>query len=63
MALTALKITKAKPGRYFDEHGLYLQVKDSSAKSWLLRYELNGPRALDGARVCNRFQPSRSPRS
>jgi hypothetical protein len=42
MTLTALKVTKTKkPGRYFDAHGLYLQVKESGAKSWLLRYEVH----------------------
>jgi integrase len=43
MALTALQVTKAaKPGRYGDGHGLYLQVSSSGVKSWLLRYERLG---------------------
>ena len=32
----------AKPGRHGDGRGLYLQVKDTGAQSWLLRYERNG---------------------
>src|SRR4029453_16621890 len=34
-----------KPGRYFDEHGLYLQVIGASA-TWVFRFEqkLNGER-------------------
>ena len=43
MALTAIQVTKAaKPGRYGDGHGLYLQVSSSCVKSWLLRYERLG---------------------
>jgi integrase len=42
MRLTALRITLAKkPARYADGQGLYLQVTDSGAKSWLLRYEFH----------------------
>ena len=34
----------AKPGRYADGGGLYLQVTKSGAKSWLFIYRLNGKR-------------------
>jgi integrase len=40
--LTAKKVERAKPGRYHDDHGLYLQVRNSDNKSWLLRYERDG---------------------
>jgi integrase len=41
--LTAKKVERVKaPGRYFDGHGLYLQVVNSNNKSWLLRFERNG---------------------
>src|SRR5215212_8286219 len=40
--LTAASVKHAKPGRYGDGKGLYLQVKDTGARSWLLRYERNG---------------------
>lgn len=41
--LTALAVSKAKkPGLYGDGGGLYLQVADSGAKSWLYRFMLNG---------------------
>jgi hypothetical protein len=43
MALTAKRVAKLiQPGRYFDEHGLYLQVQSPTNRSWLLRYERNG---------------------
>jgi integrase len=42
MNLNARQVATAKPGRYGDGHGLYLQVTDSGVKSWLLRYERNG---------------------
>ncbi|MGZ5861156.1 MAG: Arm DNA-binding domain-containing protein, partial [Croceibacterium sp.] len=35
--LTDLKVRKAKPGVYGDGGGLYLRVKPSGAKSWVLR--------------------------
>lgn len=37
MALTALQVKNAKPGRHADGKGLYLLVKPSGAKSWVLR--------------------------
>ena len=41
--LTAKKVERVKaPGRYFDGHGLYLQVVNSNNKSWLLRFERAG---------------------
>jgi len=44
--LTAKRIAAIKrPGRYFDGHGLYLQVhpgKGGLRRSWILRYALNG---------------------
>lgn len=40
--LTAVKVKAlAKPGRYGDGGGLYLQVRENG-KSWLFRYKLNG---------------------
>jgi integrase len=41
--LTAKKVERVKaPGRYHDGHGLYLQVRNASNKSWLLRFERDG---------------------
>lgn len=37
MALTALKVKNAKPGRHVDGPGLCLLVKDSGARTWVLR--------------------------
>ena len=34
--------SKNKRGRYADGGGLYLQVSDNEAKSWLFRFMLNG---------------------
>lgn len=44
MPLTARKVEVAAPGRYTDGRGLMLVVKPSGAKSWVLRYQLNGRR-------------------
>jgi integrase len=43
MALSVKKVETLvkKPGRYFDEHGLYLQVIGASS-TWVFRYERNG---------------------
>jgi integrase len=42
--LTALSTKNAKPGRHADGRGLYLLVKPSGAKSWLLRVQVDGKR-------------------
>lgn len=42
--LTELKIKHAKPGYWLDGDGLYLQVSESGAKSWIYRFQLNGKR-------------------
>lgn len=44
MPLTALKVKKAGPGRHADGHGLYLVVKPSGSRSWMLRYQHKGRR-------------------
>jgi integrase len=40
--LTAKQVEKAKPGRYGDGGGLWLQVSASGSRSWLLRYQRHG---------------------
>jgi integrase len=41
--LTAKRVERLKEhGRYHDGHGLYLQINEGGAKSWLLRYERRG---------------------
>jgi integrase len=42
--LTALKVRSAKAGRHGDGGGLYLLVKPTGAKSWMLRIQQNGRR-------------------
>jgi integrase len=42
--LTALSVKNAKPGRHGDGLGLYLLVKPSGARSWLLRVQRDGKR-------------------
>jgi integrase len=42
--LTALTIKNAKPGRHADGGGLYLLVKPTGGKSWLLRIQVDGKR-------------------
>jgi len=41
--LTAKRVERVKaPGRYFDGHGLYLQVVNANNKSWIFRFERDG---------------------
>ncbi len=42
--LTALSVKNAKPGRHADGDGLYLLVKPSGARAWLLRVQVDGRR-------------------
>lgn len=42
--LTVVGVRNAKPGRHGDGAGLFLLVKDSGAKSWLLRIQVAGQR-------------------
>lgn len=42
--LTALQVKNAKPGRHADGHGLYLFVRDTHSRSWILRTQVNGKR-------------------
>ena len=42
--LTALAVKNAKPGRHADGRGLYLLVRDSGARSWVLRTQVDGRR-------------------
>ena len=42
--LTALSVKSAKAGRHADGDGLYLLVKPTGAKSWLLRIQVDGKR-------------------
>ncbi|MDF1856493.1 integrase arm-type DNA-binding domain-containing protein [Pseudooceanicola sp.] len=44
MALSAQKVKVAQPGRHGDGRGLFLYVKPSGARSWVLRYQLQGRR-------------------
>jgi integrase len=47
--LTASQIAKLEtPGLYRAERGLYLQVRPNGAKSWLVRYQLDGRRRMMG---------------
>ena len=44
MPLTVKEVKNAKPGRHSDGQGLYLLVKPSGSKSWVLRVQHNGER-------------------
>jgi integrase len=44
MPLTALKVRHASPGRHADMHGLYLIVRDTGTRSWMLRIQHRGRR-------------------
>lgn len=42
--LTALQVKNAKPGRHADGRGLYLVVRDSGSRAWVLRAQVEGKR-------------------
>ena len=44
MKLNAQKVKTAGPGRHGDGRGLFLYVKPSGARSWVLRYQMQGRR-------------------
>lgn len=44
MPLTALKVRHAGPGRHADIQGLYLVVRDTGTRSWMLRIQRHGRR-------------------
>jgi hypothetical protein len=44
--LTVTEVRNAKPGRHADGKGLYLLVKPSGAKSWVMRVQMGGRRRL-----------------
>lgn len=44
MALTALKVKNARAGRHVDGRGLCLLVKDTGARTWVLRMQKDGRR-------------------
>lgn len=44
MPLSARKVKFAGPGRHGDGRGLFLYVKPSGARSWVLRYQVHGRR-------------------
>jgi len=44
MSLTAVEVRNAKAGRHADGKGLYLLVKPSGSKSWVLRVQVGGRR-------------------
>ena len=44
MALTVKRVQSAKAGRHSDGKGLYLLVKPSGSKSWVLRVQHRGKR-------------------
>src|SRR3546814_5615544 len=41
---TSLKVKNARPGTYGDGKGLYLRVKPSGSRSWILRVQHQGRR-------------------
>ncbi|MEQ9448363.1 MAG: Arm DNA-binding domain-containing protein, partial [Rhodospirillaceae bacterium] len=44
MPLNARKVETAGPGRHGDGRGLFLYVKPTGARSWVLRYQVQGRR-------------------
>jgi integrase len=44
VVLTAIEVRNAKPGRHADGYGLYLLVRSSGSRSWVLRAQVDGKR-------------------
>ena len=44
MTLNSRKVGTAGPGKHGDGRGLFLYVKPSGARSWVLRYQVQGRR-------------------
>ena len=42
--LTAIEVRNAKPGRHADGRGLYLLVRESGSRTWVLRIQIDGKR-------------------
>ena len=45
--MTVAKVRSAKPGRYADGNGLYLFVRSTEARFWVLRYRVKGQRSRE----------------
>lgn len=52
------QIKYAKPGLHADGGGLYLSVKPSGGKSWILRYQVNGKRRKLGLGSLDKVTPT-----
>ena len=52
-ALTAAKVRAARPGRYADGNGLFLQVDPSGARRWVQRIVIRGKRRDLGLGSCS----------
>ncbi|MFV0623790.1 Arm DNA-binding domain-containing protein [Sphingomonas sp. ac-8] len=44
IVLTAIEVKNAQPGRHADGNGLYLLVRPSGSRSWVLRAQFQGKR-------------------
>lgn len=56
--LTAKFVEKARPGRHADGDGLYLLVKPTGAKTWVLRVQVDGRRRDIGMGTVELLPPS-----
>src|SRR5206468_1490693 len=60
MALSAIEIRNAEPGRYADGNGLYLLVRSSTSRSWVLRTQVDGQRKDYGLGSANIVSPAKA---
>ena len=44
MGFSATMVKNAKPGRYVDGDGLFLEVSSTGRKAWFFRYQMGGRR-------------------
>lgn len=60
MALSAIEIRNAKRGRHADGDGLYLVVRSSTSRSWVLRTQIDGQRRDYGLGSANIVTPAQA---
>jgi integrase len=60
MALSAIEIRNAKPGRHADGDGLYLVVRSPTSRSWVLRTQVDGQRKDYGLGSANIVTPAKA---
>ena len=54
--LSALRVAKeVAPSQYAEGGGLYMQIADSGARSWVFRFKLGGSSSVDSCSISRRM--------